>query len=139
MAEHLLANRRSVIEITRYEPIDIFGTSFFERHTQARIPHLASINAPGIQDFRVPGQGLLSKIIERPVPFHRVMGLPVHDGNWPGVDVFLTVQASDQFIERFEIGISARLAERIDNHRMDTAMWFLPRFFLRLELGAPAA
>ena len=64
------------------------------------------------------GHGVLSEIQEAFVGGVGEMGLAVQHGDGTGVFGLVRVQAGDQLVERFQIGVIARLLEGINDHRV---------------------
>ena len=72
---------RAIIEVAGNQPIHIAGLAPFEGLPQARIPHLARINTPSVEDIPTPGQSSISKVQERGGIFLDIIGLAVHNRN----------------------------------------------------------
>src|SRR5208282_3085257 len=102
--------------------------AFLKSGPQPRIPHLAGIHAPRIQNIRMPGDNGPPEIQKLFVPFHRVVSLAIHDGDRTRVFVRFRVQLCDQLVELFQIGVIGRLVEGINDDRMNFGTLRRPGF-----------
>jgi len=90
---------------------------------------LTGINAPRIEDFRMPLDGLLAELKEILVTAHRVEGFAIHYRDRPGIAPLIRIQPRDQAIKRAEVRVIARVPEWINDYWMDSNSGGVPRRF----------
>jgi len=83
----------------------------------------------------VAGSGVFSEIEESFISFHGVVRLAIHHGDWARVRVLVRVQAGDQLIKLFQVGVMARLLERVNHDRMNLACLRCPGFLWQVAWG----
>jgi len=128
-AQDLLANRGTIIEVSRDEPIDVVCLALFEGHAQTGVPHLAGVDAPRIEDLGTLRHGLLAEIDKRAVISHRIVSLTIDDGDRPRVAFRFGVESSDQSVQRFQVCIMTRVLKWINDDGMDSARFWRRRLW----------
>ncbi len=120
-AEDILSDGATVVEVAGDEPVDVVGAAAFVGRAEAGVPHLAGIDAPGLEDIGVGGDLPLAELLEGLAAEQVVGGLAVQDGDGAGVGFGLGGQSRDEVVELFEVVIVVRGAERVDDDRVDEA------------------
>ncbi len=119
LGQNCLAGMASVVEVAGDDPVDIAGLALLGSVAEAGVPHLAGIDAPGMDDRGAGLNRLLVKRVEGLVSLVGLEGFAIDDRDGCGVGGGVVLEFGDEVVEVLEVIVGAGLLVGVDDDGVD--------------------